>query len=107
MGLGDLVHKVANPIAKSIDGVLGTDIEHCGGCAARRAALNNFSDHFWSKGEKTTMEEFIVEVAVTAADGKEAANKIPDAAGRVMAVRIKPKAQFTAQKPAQPIVAPR
>ncbi len=39
-GLGDLVHKVAQPIAKVIDETLGTKIQKCGGCAKRREALN-------------------------------------------------------------------
>lgn len=39
-GLGDVVAAVAQPIAKAIDLVAGTDIEHCGGCADRRRALN-------------------------------------------------------------------
>lgn len=39
-GLGDLVAVVAQPIARALDRALGTDIEHCGGCAKRRAALN-------------------------------------------------------------------
>lgn len=39
-GVGDIVHKVAQPIAKVIDKVIKTDIQHCGGCAKRRAALN-------------------------------------------------------------------
>lgn len=39
-GLGDVVHKVAQPIAKVIDKTLGTNIQHCGGCKKRREALN-------------------------------------------------------------------
>ena len=39
-GLGDIVHKVARPIAKAIDRTLGTDIENCGGCKERRKKLN-------------------------------------------------------------------
>ena len=41
IGLGDLVAKVAQPIAKGIDSVVGTDIQHCGGCKKRQEALNN------------------------------------------------------------------
>lgn len=40
-GLGDLVHRIAQPIARAIDSTLGTDIEHCGGCAKRRERLNS------------------------------------------------------------------
>lgn len=39
-GLGDAVHFVAQPIARAIDRVAGTNIQNCGGCAQRRAALN-------------------------------------------------------------------
>jgi hypothetical protein len=39
-GLGDLVAKVAQPIAGVIDRVTGTRLKGCGGCAARQAALN-------------------------------------------------------------------
>jgi hypothetical protein len=39
-GAGDVVHRVAQPIARALDRVLGTKIEHCGGCAQRRETLN-------------------------------------------------------------------
>lgn len=39
-GAGDVVHRVAQPIARALDRVLGTNIEHCGGCAQRREKLN-------------------------------------------------------------------
>lgn len=39
-GLGDVVHKIAQPIARVIDRMAGTRIQTCGGCAQRRAALN-------------------------------------------------------------------
>jgi len=42
-GLGDLVHKIANPIAKAIDAVAGTNIQGCGGCAKRREQLNKIA----------------------------------------------------------------
>lgn len=40
IGLGDVVAMVAQPVARAIDRVAGTNIEHCSGCAKRRAALN-------------------------------------------------------------------
>jgi len=39
-GVGDLIHKVANPVAKAIDFVAGTNVQGCGGCAKRRENLN-------------------------------------------------------------------
>lgn len=44
-GLGDLVATVAQPIARAIDTVAGTNIKGCGGCAKRRAALNRLVPH--------------------------------------------------------------
>lgn len=41
VGLGDMVHAVAQPIAKAIDRVAGTNIQGCGACAKRRAMLNS------------------------------------------------------------------
>lgn len=39
--LGDKVHSVAQPIAKVIDRVIGTEIQGCSACAKRREKLNN------------------------------------------------------------------
>lgn len=39
-GLGDAVAVVAQPIARTIDRVVGTHIEGCGGCKKRQEKLN-------------------------------------------------------------------
>ena len=39
-GLGDVVAAVAQPVARTIDAVAGTNIAGCGGCAKRQALLN-------------------------------------------------------------------
>lgn len=39
-GVGDIVAKVAQPIAKGLDKVLGTHIQGCGGCKKRQEKLN-------------------------------------------------------------------
>lgn len=39
-GVGDAVAYVAQPIANAIDAVAGTNVANCGGCTARKAALN-------------------------------------------------------------------
>ena len=39
-GLGDAVAVVAQPIARVIDRAFGTNVQGCGGCKARQAALN-------------------------------------------------------------------
>lgn len=40
IGLGDIVHALAAPIAKLIDRVAGTDLQNCTGCAKRREEWN-------------------------------------------------------------------
>jgi len=40
-GLGDAVHALAQPIARAIDLMAGTNIRGCGSCASRRAMLNS------------------------------------------------------------------
>lgn len=48
MRLGDAVATVAQPIARGIDSVFGTDIQHCSGCIGRQAALNQLSDELFA-----------------------------------------------------------
>ena len=40
IGLGDIVHAIAQPIARAIDVVAHTDLQNCGGCKKRREMLN-------------------------------------------------------------------
>lgn len=49
-GLGDAVHAVAQPIARALDAVLGTKIQECGGCKARREALNRLMPDLGGRG---------------------------------------------------------
>jgi len=39
-GLGDLVAVVAQPVAKAIDTVTGTNVQGCGGCKQRQEDWN-------------------------------------------------------------------
>ena len=39
-GLGDVVEKIAQPVAKLIDGVAGTNVQGCGACKKRKEYLN-------------------------------------------------------------------
>lgn len=39
-GAGDLVAMIANPIARAIDAVAGTNVAGCGGCRQRQEKLN-------------------------------------------------------------------
>lgn len=40
-GLGDQVARIAKPIARAVDAVFGTDIEHCPSCKARQEWMND------------------------------------------------------------------
>jgi hypothetical protein len=40
MGLGDAVAAVAQPTAKAIDAVLGTNLQNCTGCSQRKNNWN-------------------------------------------------------------------
>ena len=40
-GLGDAVAAVAQPIARAIDRIAGTDIQHCSGCQRRQQKMNS------------------------------------------------------------------
>lgn len=39
-GLGDVVEVLALPIAKAIDDVFNTDMQHCASCQKRKGFLN-------------------------------------------------------------------
>lgn len=40
LGLGDRVEQIAQPIAKVIDRIAGTNIQECGACKKRKKKLN-------------------------------------------------------------------
>lgn len=42
-GLGDMVERVAKPIARALDKVLGTKLGDCDGCRRRRDKLNRLT----------------------------------------------------------------
>ena len=54
-GLGDVVASVAQPIARTIDRLFGTNVAGCGGCSKRQEQLNEWGSRFrsWMRGEKT------------------------------------------------------
>lgn len=39
-GAGDVIHKIVNPIAETLDKTLKTNIKNCDGCKKRRKKLN-------------------------------------------------------------------
>jgi hypothetical protein len=53
---GDAVAAVAQPIAKAIDAVLGTNVQGCGGCQQRKAALNKLVPDVGSENRESKIE---------------------------------------------------
>lgn len=58
-GLGDMVAKVAQPIAAIVDAVAGTNLKNCGGCKQRREKLNQ------KFPMKTIISAFLLAAALT------------------------------------------
>lgn len=63
MKKGDAIAMVAQPVAKAIDAIIGTDIANCGGCNKMKTNLNSgmsladsFYDRFWPQ-QKPTKEK--------------------------------------------------
>lgn len=72
MRLGDAVATFAQPLARGIDSVLGTDLEGCVGCKARRDKLNQVSDELFAllswraRSNDTSPMDYTVSKQVTA-----------------------------------------
>jgi hypothetical protein len=49
---GDAVAVAAQPVAKAVDWVFGTDLKNCGGCKRRREALNRLGGKDSTEGQK-------------------------------------------------------
>lgn len=45
IGLGDAMAAVAQPIAKAVDAVLGTNLQNCASCGQRQESLNKAVDN--------------------------------------------------------------
>ncbi len=39
-GAGDVVAKIAKPVARFVDSIFGTDLENCRGCGQRQDKMN-------------------------------------------------------------------
>jgi hypothetical protein len=60
MKTGDAIATVAQPIAKTIDYWLGTDIQNCQGCKKMQQNLNagmSLSDAFYDRFFKSTQQK--------------------------------------------------
>jgi hypothetical protein len=60
MKTGDAIASVAQPVAKTIDYWLGTDIQNCGGCHKMQQNLNagmSIADSFYDRFFKPEQKE--------------------------------------------------
>ncbi len=90
MKTGDLIHSIANPLARSIDAIWGSDLAGCSGCNKMRNNLNSGMS-FWEavkqrvKGENM---EFQIQTVVEAQSVQDALSKL--ASGTVISVTPRP-----------------
>ena len=100
---GDALATVAQPIARGMDYVFGTDIKNCQGCKGRRLHLNSIYDHFFNKQTKgPTQMQFILtkQIAVEADSPEEAVAKISE--GQTISLSVNPRPQPIQRPTAQP-----
>ncbi len=91
MKTGDAVHLIANPIARGIDAIWGSDLAGCSGCGKMRENLNAGMP-FWEavkqriKGEPTM--QFQIQTVVEAESVQDALTKL--GSGTVISVTPRP-----------------
>ncbi len=108
MKLGDAIAVIAQPIARGIDAVTGTEIAGCSGCKKMRDNLNSgmsirdaiYQRWFTAKQEGEKMKYQIM-VVVDAEKPSEASAKA-EAIGDVLSVQVKPIPQVRPQAQLMP-----
>ena len=96
MKTGDAIHAVANPIARGLDAVLGTNVSGCSGCKKMRENLNQgmpvadaiYERWFAAKQKGETMK-YQVTVVIEADKFTDAVGKA-EAIGEVINAQVKP-----------------
>jgi hypothetical protein len=107
-GLGDKIATFAQPIARGIDYVFGTDIQNCQGCKGRQQYVNSIYDRFFNKQTKETTMQFIgtKQIAVEAETAEEAVVKIAEGQGQTISLSVNPRPQPSSQlRPGMPLQA--
>ena len=101
MKRGDLIEKLAQPIAKGLDYALGTNVAGCGGCKQMRDNLNSgmsLTDAIyerWFAAKKGEQMEYVIPVKVEAKNIKEAVAKFDGVDGEILEVRPAPQPKPT------------
>ncbi len=103
MKLGDAIAAIAEPIARGIDAIAGTNVAGCSGCNKMRANLNagmSMQDAIYQrwfaakqKGEKM---KYQITVVVDADKASEATIKA-ESIGDVISVQVRPTPQVRPQ----------
>lgn len=108
MRYGDAFAALAQPVARGIDYVAGTNIRNCQSCKDRQQRWNEFNifDLFWSnqtiKGDKM-QKEYAVQLVIKADDLTGLISKLPKDADVLM---IQLRMARPVQPPTQPPPAP-
>ncbi len=94
MKTGDLIATIAQPIAKGLDAVLGTDVQGCSSCKKMQANLNSgmsLTDAIIERLKKKELMQFIItkQILVEATTPEEAATK----EGPTVSLNVQPKPQ--------------
>lgn len=97
MKTGDLIHSLANPIARSIDAVAGTNVSGCSGCKKMRENLNDgmsigdaiYERWFKAKQQGEIMKYYQITVVVESDTFAQAVEKTASI-GEVLNAQVKP-----------------
>jgi hypothetical protein len=103
---GDAVHAVAQPFARGIDAVFGTNVAGCSSCKQMQANLNSgmsFSEALLQRFKRKEKMEFIVNrsIQIEANTPEEALEQTKPIGGISMAFNVNPKPQ-PIQRPVAP-----
>lgn len=110
--LGDKIAKVAQPVAKTIDAIWGSDLENCSGCKKMQTNLNRgmsltdaIWDRFWPKQQQrgNNMQfQVNIQVLIEADTAMEALDKVKPTNGIIIGFNISPRPQPPPSPPGQP-----
>lgn len=104
---GDAIATVAQPIARGIDWMFGTDIQNCTGCSERQSMLNEgrYADAFYNflfgktqqtEENKTTMH-YLIQLDVEAESVEEAMAKKSE--GKTISINPRPEPRVISTAP--------
>jgi hypothetical protein len=100
MNLGDYFAYIAQPTARGIDRVLGTDLQHCSSCHQRQARWNQFGtavyDFFFNKHRNGDNKmQFMVQrqILIEADSPEDALMKTKPTAGDAISMSVFPAPQ--------------